>query len=249
MRNKLLISTALVVAAIGTSACDKTPGGKPNQSGAATSEADNQGTRLRTEPQQLSGQITGQATPERTGQGSDSSQAAGGASEPESNLSQVAGAITGQGSEPGRLQGPPTRQIRTIGQSAAEDEDASRPTRGDLRLLTQLRHSNLWYAYSSENWKLVAYELGQFERTIDRIVKLYPTTESIAQANLIHEKTDPAMSELRSAIQTTDGPRFRTAYLQITNACNQCHQAAGVGFIVVQPPTRSNTSNQDFRPR
>jgi hypothetical protein len=231
-----LIRTALVVAGIATTACDKTPTGNTNQSGAVRSEA------------QLSGQTTSQAILERTDDGKNSSEAAG-AGTPKSNLSQAGQAGTEQESEPGGVQGPPTQQTRTTGQSAAEDEDVSRPPLGDLMLLTQLRHAKLWYAYSTENWKLVAYELAQFERTISRIVKLYPTTESMARANLIHEKTDPAMSELRIAVQTADGTRFRTAYVEITNACNQCHQAAGVGFIVVQPPTRSNTSNQDFKPR
>ena len=131
----------------------------------------------------------------------------------------------------------------------AEEQDASRPTLSDLMLLTQLRHSKLFYAYTLDNWSLVAYELGQFEITISRIVKLYPATESIALANLIHEKTNPAMSDLRRAVQEKNSALFRTAYLEITNACNQCHQAAGVGFIVVQPPTRSDFSNQDFKPR
>jgi hypothetical protein len=133
--------------------------------------------------------------------------------------------------------------------AVADEQDASRPTLGDLMLLTQLRHSKLFYAYTSDNWSLVGYELGHFEITIRRIVQLYPTAESIALANLIHEKTDPAMSDLRRAVKEKNSSLFRTAYLEITNACNQCHQAAGVGFIAVQPPTRSDFSNQDFKPR
>lgn len=132
--------------------------------------------------------------------------------------------------------------------AGAEEQDASRPTLSDLMALTQLRHFKLWYAQRVGNWPLADYELKQFNTTIDRIVKLYPTTSSISQANLIHEKTDPAMSALRQAISDRDSSRFEAAFVQITNACNQCHKAAGVGFITVQVPTHSPFSNQNFGP-
>lgn len=132
--------------------------------------------------------------------------------------------------------------------AVAQEQDTGRPTLGDLMLLTQLRHFKLWYAQKVGNWPLASYELQQFKTTIDRIVKLYPTTSSIAQANLIHEKTDPAMEALRQAVSEKDGSRFEAAFQQVTNACNQCHQAAGVGFITVQVPTHSPFGNQNFGP-
>ncbi len=130
----------------------------------------------------------------------------------------------------------------------AEEQDARQPTLADLMTLTQLRHFKLWYAHKEDNWKLAAYELNQFENTIDRIKKLYPNVSSIAQDNLIREKTDPAMSDLHRAINDKDNSRFEAAFVKITTACNECHQAAGFDFIVVQVPTRSLYSNQNFKP-
>ena len=132
--------------------------------------------------------------------------------------------------------------------AVAEEPDPARPTLADLMMLTQLRHDKLWYATRVENWQLAAYEFHQFETTIDRIVKLYPMVSSVAQANLIHEKTDPAMAQLRSAITDKNRSRFEAAYGQMTSACNECHMAAGVSFIRVQVPTRSPFSNQNFQP-
>jgi hypothetical protein len=126
-------------------------------------------------------------------------------------------------------------------------EDAGRPTLGDLMSLIQLRHFKLWYAHLQGNWGLAAYELGQFRTTFSRIATLYPSAKSISQANTIRERTAPALSELFQAINDRNSSRFKAAYVQITDACNQCHQAAGVGFIVVKVPTRSPFSNQDFR--
>lgn len=130
----------------------------------------------------------------------------------------------------------------------AEDQDAARPTLSDLMVLTQLRHYKLWYSERLENWKLADYELNQLVATVDRIKKLYPQTNSIAQANLIQEKTDPALKDLRAAVQSKNNSRFEAAFNQITDACNQCHRAAGVDFILVRVPTKSPFSNQMFTP-
>jgi hypothetical protein len=141
--------------------------------------------------------------------------------------------------------------IFSLGSSSsavAEDQDAARPTLSDLMVLTQLRHYKLWYSERVENWKLTDYELNQLVATVDRIAKLYPETRSIAQANLIREKTDPALKELRSAVQGKNNSRFETAFNQITDACNQCHRAAGIDFILVRVPTKSPFSNQMFTP-
>ena len=76
----------------------------------------------------------------------------------------------------------------------------------------------------------------------------YAERSSIAQAALIKEKTEPALTDLRRAISGKNNSLFEAAYMRITAACNQCHQAAGVGFIVVQVPTKSPFSNQKFDP-
>jgi hypothetical protein len=89
MRNSTIV-TAVVVAAIVTTACEKIPTGRTNQSGDVTSKVGEQAKRLRTEPQQYSRQTPTQAAPvlERTDQASDTSQAAGTQNEQRSKLSQ-----------------------------------------------------------------------------------------------------------------------------------------------------------------
>jgi hypothetical protein len=132
--------------------------------------------------------------------------------------------------------------------AVAQEQDAARPTLGDLMSLTQLRHFKLWYSHKEGNLPLAAYELEQFKTTVDRVVKLYPTASSVAQSDLIREKTEPAVSELSQAISEKNNARFESAFVRLTNACNECHRAAGVGFIAVRVPTRSPFSNQNFRP-
>ena len=131
---------------------------------------------------------------------------------------------------------------------ATAQEDAIRPSLADLMALTQLRQFKLWYAERVRNWKLSAYELAQFQATIDRTEKLYPTASSIAEAALIKENSEPAMKDLRRAISEGNNSLFENAFTRITQSCNQCHEAAGVGFIVVRVPTSSPFSNQQIDP-
>src|SRR6478736_407475 len=90
----------------------------------------------------------------------------------------------------------------------AQEQDATRPSLADLMTLTQLRHFKLWYAQRVGNWQLATYELRQFEQTIRRVVQLYPTTSSIAQAELIRDKTEPAMADLRKALEDKNAVLF-----------------------------------------
>ena len=141
--------------------------------------------------------------------------------------------------------------IISLGSSSnavAEEQDAARPTLADLMALTQLRHYKLWYSERMENWKLADYEYNHLVASIDRIKKLYPESHSLAQANLITEKTEPAMKEIGAAIQGKNNKRFEVAYNQITDACNQCHRAAGIDFILVRVPWKSPYNNQIFTP-
>ena len=128
-----------------------------------------------------------------------------------------------------------------------EEPNAVRPTLSDLMVLTQLRHAKLWYAERVNNWKLASYELNQMETTLGRIAKLYPTASAVAQATLIHDKTEPVLSDIRRAIEAESNSHFEAAYNHVTELCNQCHQAAGVSFIVVQVPTKSPFANQNFK--
>lgn len=132
--------------------------------------------------------------------------------------------------------------------AVAEEPDPRQPSLGDLMTLAQLRHFKLWYAHKEDNWKLAGYELDQFKSTIERIKKLYPKVSSVAQEGLINEKTEPAMAALSDAVRDKNNARFETAYMTITNACNECHRAAGIDFIRVQVPTKSPFSNQNFKP-
>jgi hypothetical protein len=54
---------------------------------------------------------------------------------------------------------------------------------------------------------------------------------------------------LDNTIKERDGEHFDHAFTDLTAACNSCHQAGQVGFIVIQIPTAFPFSSQDFEPK
>lgn len=120
-------------------------------------------------------------------------------------------------------------------------QPASPGVLADVMGLTQLRHIKLWYAGRAKNWPLVAFEIAQIRATLDRAALYY----NAIPVPFIVGALDP-LGELDKAAQAKSMEAFTRAYGRLTNACNACHQAATVGFIVIQAPTASPFSDQRF---
>ena len=72
--------------------------------------------------------------------------------------------------------------------------------------------------------------------------------KDIPLAELVKTESGPPLADLRRAIDAKGSDAFAKAFVRLTQACNRCHQAAGVGFIVIRIPTASPFSNQLFPP-
>lgn len=133
--------------------------------------------------------------------------------------------------------------------SVAEDRPSQSaisysPSLGDMMVAVQLRHSKLWYAGRTKNWRLAEYELGQLRSTLDEGAKLH---SNMPAANMT--ATDKSAALVGEAIKLKDGAKFDIAFGQMTAACNGCHQAADRDFISIRVPTRGSPfSNQLFAP-
>lgn len=115
------------------------------------------------------------------------------------------------------------------------------PRLGEMMVTTQLRHFKLWYSGTVKNWKLANYELAQIRAVFDETTKLYPDLPG-ADMSVLTRPTD----EVGRAIELKDGIMFRDAFDRLTTACNSCHKAAGVGFIVIKEPTLSPIQTSPF---
>lgn len=107
----------------------------------------------------------------------------------------------------------------------------------------QTRHIKLWYAIKSRSWDLVGYELGHLRDTFVTAVILYRNipVELIAAA-------DNPLAALQDAMKAKDGAASERGFAALTASCNACHEAAGIGFILIHTPTSLPFSNQSFTP-
>jgi hypothetical protein len=108
----------------------------------------------------------------------------------------------------------------------------------------QLRHMKLWEAIKHRNWGLLDYELDRTGESFANAVILYRNipVEFIAAAG-------KPLSDMQKAAKAKDSMLLERGYAELTTACNTCHQAAGVGFIIIKAPASSPFGNQEFSPK
>lgn len=128
--------------------------------------------------------------------------------------------------------------VGAFAQDRPNDPAVSEDSLGDIMILVQLRHAKLWYAAKLGNWRLAAYEAERLSATLQRATRFRPDLP-FADCNQVDLVAD--------AIAATDEPSFDSAFRDMTDWCNSCHQAADVEFIAIRVPTRTSPySNQVF---
>src|SRR3982074_3437399 len=132
--------------------------------------------------------------------------------------------------------------------AAAQTPEPYRPGLGDLMTMTvQPRHLKRGLAGQEKNWPYAIYEGHELEEAFERVAKQVPKWREFDIAQLIAATVKQPLDDLEAAAKANDGPRFDTAYRQLTDACNACHKNANVGVIAIKAPDASAFPNQDFR--
>ncbi len=112
----------------------------------------------------------------------------------------------------------------------------------------QSEHAKLWYAGSAGNWPLAAYQLAEIKEIMSDVEDLFPTFKSLPLDKMLDAAIVGPIARLEKVIDAKDAKTFPAAFDMLTGICNDCHQATGNGFIVIQRPQRAAFPNQDFRP-
>lgn len=122
-------------------------------------------------------------------------------------------------------------------------QSSALPSLSEIMGKVQMRHIKLWYAIKSRNWDLVSYELDHLRDTFATAVIFYRNipVELIVAA-------DKPLATLQAAAKGKDGIAAERGFAAITAACNTCHEAAGIGFVLIHTPTSLPFSNQSFAP-
>ena len=123
------------------------------------------------------------------------------------------------------------------------------PSLGELMTaFIQPRHIKLGLAGTAANWPYAAYELGELRESFEGVAKLVPKHGNLDLAPALASTVEQPMAALAKAIAAKDSAAFTKNYAALTDACNACHRSADHPMIVIQVPTASPFSDQDFRP-
>lgn len=127
----------------------------------------------------------------------------------------------------------------------------SKPGLGEIMGVIQQHHTKLYYAGTSTNWPLAAYELNEIQESLDDAMELYPgkfKEVRVPLTELIPAMTKGSIAEVQEAIQKKNEASFVRAYQALSISCSSCHAAANDPFIRIKTPTGGMFSDQDFAP-
>ena len=116
------------------------------------------------------------------------------------------------------------------------------PGLGEFMSGIQVHHEKLWFAGTAQNWKLADFEIGEIRETLDDIQRFCTDRPEIVSIPMIL----PPMDSIGKAVAAQDLSRFRSAFLLLTNTCNNCHRATKHEFNFIRIPTSPPFSNQEF---
>jgi len=123
------------------------------------------------------------------------------------------------------------------------------PSFGDLMTMAvQPRHTKLGLAGEARNWTYATYELNELRNAFARIARTIPIYRTANTAQLFLAMTQAPLTSVSSAITAHDAAKFRTAYAQLTAACNACHVSLDHAAIIIRAPSRAAFPDQRFEP-
>jgi hypothetical protein len=124
-----------------------------------------------------------------------------------------------------------------------------KPAMDDLMtMLVQPRHIRLYYAGQAKNWQLAAFQANELRSALARIGRTIPNYRNINVDTAVAAIFADKLAAVSAAIKAEDDAQFRTAYGEMTTACNDCHKGMEHPFLVIKVPEGGYFPDQEFRP-
>jgi hypothetical protein len=125
-------------------------------------------------------------------------------------------------------------------------DSAYKPGLGEFMSGIQVHHAKLYFAGANANWKLANFELGEIKETLEDVEKYCQDRPEIQSLPMIR----PAMDSINAAIKVQSLVNFKSAFLLLTNTCNNCHRTTQHEFNVIKIPDTPPFTNQEYtKPR
>ena len=106
----------------------------------------------------------------------------------------------------------------------------------------QIHHDKLYFAGINKNWELADFEIQEIKEALEDISKFCADRPEAASIDMIH----PALDSISSVIKNKTAEHFKSAFIFLTNTCNNCHRNTAHGFNLITIPTAPPFSNQNF---
>lgn len=135
-------------------------------------------------------------------------------------------------------------RIRSLQEEVAalkKNLETFRPGLGEIMTSIHLHHAKLYFAGKSKNWALARYQIDEIKEDLEQAAELPDSPVRRLRALI-----DPSLKEIAGVIAQKDNAHLGPALAKLTRSCNQCHQAAEHGYIVIQAPTTPLFTNQNF---
>jgi hypothetical protein len=121
--------------------------------------------------------------------------------------------------------------------------DSYKPGLGEFMSAIQVHHAKLWFAGSSQNWRLADFEIQEIKESLDDIQKYCADRTEVKSIPML----TPAVDSVTQAILHKNNDSFKSGFVFLTNTCNSCHQSTNHEFNVIRIPDNPPFSNQVFK--
>lgn len=121
--------------------------------------------------------------------------------------------------------------------------DTYKPGFGEFMSGIQVHHAKLWFAGLNQNWKLADFEVHEISEALEDLQKYQAERE---ETRLI-PTLNPAIESVNEAIKKQDVASFKSGFISLTEACNNCHRNVNYEFNIVKIPDGPPFSNQIFK--
>jgi hypothetical protein len=118
-----------------------------------------------------------------------------------------------------------------------------------MTMMVQPRHIKLYAAGDAGNWDLAAFQLRELRGAFRRIGQYLPKYRDKSLDESIANIMNPSLQATDDAIKARDTKAFATAYANLTDGCNACHNYMEHSFLVMKVPTGAAAQypDQDFK--
>lgn len=123
------------------------------------------------------------------------------------------------------------------------EKNAFIPGFGEFMNTIQLHHSKIWFAANAGNWDLARYELDEMKETFSDLSHYVTDRPEVQNIPMIQ----PALDSIENSVTSKSQKQFKSAYMLLTNTCNNCHRATKHDFNIITIPSQPPVTDQQFK--